>query len=366
MKALLPILYFTFIFSICKAQDLAFESTKNVHPKLTFNGNTFFKSKAKSGPLSSLVTSRPTSDQLFIDFVGKGDIQKSISEGSDLEANTGVGIIFERHRKVESWFQGFELETTINIATTADTIESSFSGTSLQNRRDYGTYVLNPISTKQAFYANALLYFGYPSKALAKAKKAARDELDKEVKEVLEKDKANNASDRELNAAMAAYTAANEDQLSTFGKIASVISGANIRIITSNSVWKFKDTAVHLGVLALRIGVFHEFLPDNIRFNDDGRTEYSLFAGIHYTYRGIFGDLANTNNIGVKNQILGTTQKSYKGLEINFGFRLKNIRAEFQMPFLKGKDAPVDGLTDTQFLFSIKFIGGFGLKLNVD
>jgi hypothetical protein len=39
------------------------------------------------------------------------------------------------------------------------------------------------------------------------------------------------------------------------------------------------------------------------------------------------------------------------------------MRDEFRMPFLIGKEVPVDGLTNTQFLFSIRFIDGLGLKL---
>ena len=43
--------------------------------------------------------SAPTDGKVFIDFVGSGDIQKSISEGKEINANTGMGIIFENYER---------------------------------------------------------------------------------------------------------------------------------------------------------------------------------------------------------------------------------------------------------------------------
>ncbi|MBL7750703.1 MAG: hypothetical protein JNN29_04935 [Chitinophagaceae bacterium] len=265
----------------------------------------------------------PTEKKLFVDFVGSGDIQKSLSEGKDINANTGLGIIFERFNGVidgqdfilDKILQSYEIEATINIATTADTINSAVQNSILQNRRSYGSYVLNPVSAKQSLYINSNFYFGYPSSNPG------------------------------------------------FAKLAHYISGLNFRIISSNSVWQYDTTSTNLGVLALRAGIFHEFFPDNYRLTKEGRSRYSLFLGLNYTFRGIFGDISAAKNDDLRLKILGSSQTKFSGLEANFGFRLNNIRAEFQMPVLSNKAASIEGLTNSQFLFSIRFVGGFALKL---
>ncbi|HWK02581.1 MAG TPA: hypothetical protein VNS58_03065 [Puia sp.] len=66
------------------------------------------------------VTEAPTPDKIYLDFVGTGDIQKAVSGGQQLNANTGAGIIFERHTNddaLKGWFQSLEVEMAINIAT---------------------------------------------------------------------------------------------------------------------------------------------------------------------------------------------------------------------------------------------------------
>lgn len=146
-------------------------------------------------------------------------------------------------------------------------------------------------------------------------------------------------------------------------KWAKWISGVNFRMISSNSTWKYKERTSNLGAIAVRVGIFHEFFPDNYRINKEGRSRYSLFAGANYSYRGIWGDIVSDKNIDLRNDILGSKDKNFHGIEFNFGFKINNIRAEFQMPIFN-KVQSIEGLTDTQFLFSIKFIGGFSLKLD--
>lgn len=263
-----------------------------------------------------------TESKIFIDFVGSGDIQQSVSNGSEYNANTGLGIIFERYNKYgdsnnvknENLLQTLEIEAVFNIASTADTLVSTFyeDTNEVSNRRNFGNYILNPISAKQSLYLNSNIYFGYPE--------------------------------------------------STFGHyISPILSGINIRVIASNNTWQFNDAVYELGVMAFRAGVFHEFLPDNYRLNDDGRSRYSLFLGTNFTYRGIFGDILANKTI--RQEILGNERTDFKALEINFGFRLNNLRVEFQMPMFRDKNN-IEGLTGTQFLFTLKFIGGFGLKID--
>lgn len=258
-----------------------------------------------------------------MDFVGTGDIQKSVSKGDDINANTGIGVIFQRYEGLDKFFQSLELSGSINIASTSDSTVASGDSTNINNRRDYGSYILNPISSKQSIYADANVYFGET------------------------------------------YKAKYDFIPIVFGKI---ISGMNVRLVASNSVWKYNDTTSHLGGLYFRAGLFHEFIPNNYRVvdagsDDDGKSKYSIFIGAHFSHRGIIGDISNSTNEAFRTSVLGSKQRSYNGLELNFGFRLNNIRAEFQVPMLRPTSNSVEGLTDTQFIFSIKFVGGFSLKL---
>lgn len=263
-----------------------------------------------------------TSSKIFIDFVGSGDIQQSVSNGTDYNANTGLGIIFERYNSFgtdisapnENLLQTLEIEAVFNIASTTDTIVASFDDETniMTNGRNFGNYILNPISAKQSLYLNSNVYFGFPN--------------------------------------------------NFFGNyISPVISGLNFRVIASNNTWQLNDEVYELGVMAFRGGIFHEFLPDNYRLNTDGRSRYSLFLGANFTYRGIFGDIVA--NEDVRKAFLGNSRTDFKAIEFNFGFRLNNLRVEFQMPIFKDKNN-IQGLTGTQFLFTLKFIGGFGLKIN--
>src|SRR5690606_29299943 len=92
-----------------------------------------------------------TDKHIFIDFVGSGDIQQSVSNGSEYNANTGLGIIFERYNSFgddisepnENLLQTLEIEAVFNVASTADTLVSSFIGNSnvMNNRRNFGNYL---------------------------------------------------------------------------------------------------------------------------------------------------------------------------------------------------------------------------------
>jgi len=282
--------------------------------------------KSSNVPDIQSIRSKPShQSQIYIDFVGSGDIQKSVSEGKEIKANTGIGIIFERYNDTLKVFQSIEIEGIINIATTSDTIQSIFQNDILMNRRSFGNYVLNPVSAKQSLFINSNIYFGYP---LSKKE-------DKEGKE------------------------------STFAKISKYVSGVNIRVVASNSLWQYNDIPINLGAIAARAGIFHEFIPDNYRLSEkELRSKFSLFLGIGLSVRGIIGDITSSENKTLRESFLGSDQTFFAGPEPFFGFRLNNLRAEFQMPILKKKENSVYGLTNTQFLFSIKFVGGFPLKIS--
>lgn len=272
-------------------------------------------------PRKPAVTSEPTEDKVFLDFVGTGDIQKSISDGSEIQANTSLGALFERYAGPKKFIQSFSLEALINVATTADTIKAKFNNDNeLTNSRNFGTYILNPVSAKQSFFLNWNTHFG--------------TEL----------------SDKKVNS------------------LTKIFSGLNIRIVSSNNVWNYADTAIaNVSALSGRIGLFHEFIPDNYRTetsgDDAGKQKYSITWGLGYSFRGIYGDIKSSGSDNLRKAFLGSSKVKFGGLETNFTIRLKNIRAEFQIPIFSANKS-VPGLTNTQFLFSIKFVGGIPLKID--
>ena len=268
-------------------------------------------------------TSSPNDDdKIFIDFVGTGDLQKSVSSGQEPECKCGKGIIFEQYKGQNHGFQSLEVDLTINVASTADSLVAKVDPNgNVTNIRNFGSFIMNPVSAKQAIYSNVILYFGYPK--------------------------------------------------NTFGDIAKYVSGVNFKFIGSNNVWQINNTNdpnkvinTNLGAFLFSGGIFHEFIPNKYRLDDKYRSKYSLYLGFGFTSRGIVGDFITTNDSSLRKQFLGTTLTQFNGVEFNAGFRLNNIRINFEVPIMYTHgNIDVPGLTGKQFLFSIRFIGGFGLEI---
>lgn len=239
-------------------------------------------------------------------FVGNGDIQKSFSEGKAINANTGLGIIFKR-RWQESLIQDIEFDLNINIASTADSITAQTNNQEITNKRDFGSYLLIPNNSKQSANFDFNVSFG----------------------------------NYENN------------------KWAKFVSGLNFRFNASNSIWVYNNTPINLSAFSTRLGLFHEFMPDLIRHNET--TSYSIKFGAAYSFRGLYGDLSSKQNETLRNKFLSTNNTRFNGLELFLGFRLKNLSAEIQIPILRNGISEVAGLTNTQFVTSIRFVGGFSL-----
>jgi len=338
MKKILLIQGMCFFYGVSFGQEIYKASVNNSETSKFLKSNTEILIPVSRQEIT--LNSAPTNDDVYIDFVGTGDIQKALNNGDNFNANTGLGVIFERYAGIRKVAQSFELEGTINIASTADTLGGKFSTLNksrITNSRDFGTYILNPISSKQALYINSNLYFGYPHKD--------KSEEEEDDLEAVAKEK---------------WT-----EKSHFSKFSTIVSGINVRVIASNSVWKYSaDSIRNISALLFRAGVFHEFVPDNFRLTDEHRSKYSITVGCNYSLRRVLGDISAPSNDGIRNRILGTEQRAYQGIEANFGLRLYNLRAEFQMPVLTAKGSEVAGLTNTPFIFSVRFVGGFALKIS--
>lgn len=256
-------------------------------------------------------------NEFFIDFVGTANLQGSIAEANqEVQGSAGLGVIYERFLgdRNNPLINSYDIESYINVASSVDELTAILNtdDNTVNNQRLFGSYVLNPISSKQSVFINSNIYF-------------------------------------------------NPDKHNIF----KPISGITARFIASNALWKLDDEVQkNLGALSFRIGIFHEFLPDN-KIRVDNRRKYSVYFGINYSGRIIVGDLSSDTNASTRQMFLGTEDKNFSGTEFTFGFRLNNILAEFSMPSVGGnRRSDIEGLTDTQFLFTIRFVGGFSLNLD--
>ncbi len=245
-----------------------------------------------------------------ISIVGNGDLQDLTSQ-NDFSANTGVGIVLNR-----IWTSGafrevyFDFYT--NIASTVDTLTAAVDTLGIVlNRRDFGSYILLPLSAKQAFNLNFTTYL---SPALYK----------------------------------------NPNFF-----LASNPNGFNVRINASNSAWQYNSQKVNVSAFYGRLGYFIDILPEPLRLND----KYACTMGLNYTIRVIGGDISLDRYDSLRMDILGNEVIQYGGFEANISLKLNNVIIEAQLPFLFAETSQeVEGLTNLRLLTSIRFIGGVPVK----
>lgn len=269
-------------------------------------------------------------NQFHIDFVGTANLQQNISNAKEeVQGSAGLGVIFERYfldkdqtKDRKRIFESLDIEAFINVASSLDTLVADVSNSEVTNQRTFGTYILNPVSPKQSVFFNANVFF-------------------------------------------------NTDFQEENWWLTSLISGANVRFNASNILWSLNDQGnrndLFGGAISYRIGVFHEFIPNNKIRNEKNQRKYSVRVGLAYSARHLAGDISSGKNRELRSRFLGTTDQDFSGIEPFFGFRLNNIIAEFTVPTIGGRNkSDIEGLTDTQFLFSVRFVGGFSLKLEND
>lgn len=265
-----------------------------------------------------------------IRFVGSGNIQLAMETGEDLAASTGLGAIFWRIWPNEKYghvknndilenMSGLELqlEVKINVASTADTISALYNiNNSIVNRRSFGNYILAPLSSGQATTINSLWYLKPKSY-----------------------NKNSGVTKRKLF-------------------FIPFIDGIELSAAATNQVWTNNSISSNVSILAWRSGIFHEFLSDPIR----RMKGYSIRFGASYTGRSIQGDVGREETF--RFNLLGNEAKTYHGMDFTLSLRLQNIRAEATLPVMHiGSKMPVSGLSGSQFVTSISFVGGFPLAL---
>ncbi|MFH0759856.1 MAG: hypothetical protein V2B15_21390 [Bacteroidota bacterium] len=255
------------------------------------------------------------SDSTIVEFVGNTEIQKVITEGSDVPANAGIGVRFTKIYGSSTRLLKIgrlESDISISIASNVDTIKAIINDVDkITNVSDFGNSILLPISSGQS------VSMGF------------RAFIDEDIDLVL---------------------------LKNFG-----IQGG---IAASNRIWSLENSSHSIATLAFTIGVFSEFIP-RANMND-----FSISLGLDFSARRILGDIGHPNSKSYRNDIIGTEKTYFPGFEPNITIRLKDIKAIASFPVLyvpknKGEVRPeVPGLTGGQFVTMIKFTGGFPIKIS--
>lgn len=255
--------------------------------------------------------------------VGSGELQKTINQGDKLPASTGIGVFYER-KTINNPILKFELEAIINVASNADTIFTIYKNDFVNNKRDFGSYLMSPTMSKQSTYIH---YRSYRNELLTK---------------------------RYLQEQRRPY-----------------ICGWDARMALSSRV--FYDTKdgnnYHASSLYLLIGPFYEFIPQNSQkgSSKDPIDNISITFGISGSFRMLIGDIIQKDNQDFQKKIFNNNKNLVLlGAEPNFQIKLENIVFEATLPVLfnvSNKGTSIPGLSGIQFLTSIRFIGGFPLKV---
>jgi hypothetical protein len=279
-----------------------------------------------------------------LEFVGNANIQKSLTNGDEIPANTGIGVIYREnlHERFKA-LHSIEIELSINIASTVDTLETVYdTSNNVTNKSAFGNSILLPSNSGQAFGFRIIGYLTQKTDSYVAAAAPA----------------AGGAPAVPAAAAPAAKPwLRDQSPLPLYG----FISGFNINFNGSNRNWYDSDSDRSLKVsnLSMYAGLFHEFVKRDPKI----REKYSITLGAGITGKLIGGDIAQEENSELRKTFLGSTRTSFLGFETNLGLRLKNIKAEVHIPFFRNKDK-IPGLSGVQPTTFIGFVGGFSLDLN--
>jgi hypothetical protein len=268
-----------------------------------------------------------------ISFVGQGDLQQSLNSGQKIAANTGIGVIFRQSSNTHfGILHDIEVELSLNIASTVDTIKSINQGSlnssvqTVTNKQDFGNSVLLPLNSGQALSFN---FKGYFTRRGGETGNFRRNESPK--------------------------------------PLGGVLSGFNISLNGSNRNWQYVDTIaatkptlVKASLLSLYIGPFYEFYAPSS--GTDYNRDISITLGAGYSGRWILGDVQQGSQADFRTKMLGTTKNSFNGGEVIIALRFYGIKAEAHLPFFSNKTS-VPGLTGSHLTTFIGFTGGFPIAL---
>lgn len=248
-------------------------------------------------------------EQFTITFYGDGNLQQTVQSGEDLAASTGVGVYVKKYfrnsykQKFGLWYMA-ELMAQINVASSVDTLtaEQDSAQTVVRNVSTFGNSMLTPLNSGQAVDLRLRLY-----------------------------------------------------NLKTYG---GFLSGVELHYIGSNRNWKLNaDTVAQINTNMARVLLFHDVVPIA------NRDSYSVMIKAGYAANWIRGDLGSHVNDELRKKYIGTDRRTFHGIELGLGFKLKNILADFAYTIFPETNG-VEGLSGSRLVTTIKFVGGFNIKID--
>jgi hypothetical protein len=264
---------------------------------------------------------RPNKDTTFLDFVGAGNIQRSLDNGEGIPASTGLGVVLDEYH-IDHQIFGSSVDRVffsgqINVATTDDTLSVLYKddGT-LTEPSLLGEAIMTPLVGRRAVDLNLIIYFA--------------DTIERKRK------------DGTVVMKPRSFT--------------TLLSGVQVKYTGSNRIISDTTGNIKSTMNALRFRLFHDLIGEKYR------TDYSVMIGGGFAYNSIRGDIAQQANEEYRKKLLGTTEVKFGGLEVFAQFRLKNIRAEFSYTWLDNS-GQVPGLSGGRMVTTIAFVGGFPVRL---
>jgi len=263
-----------------------------------------------------LLGQAPGKDTTYLDFVGAGNVQRSLDNGEGLPASTGLGVVLEEyHRKNRIFFGTVDrvrFSGQINVANSDDSLLIAYGAGGPENPSQVGEAIMTPLVGRRAVNLDLMIFF---TDTVRCAKKG------------------------------------------TTWKWPSLITGIQIKYTGSNRLLVDTAGSVKSTINALRFRVFHDILGRD--YNHD----YNVLIGAGWGFNSLRGDIAQVGNEALRENLLGTKNLFYGGIEVFALFRIKNISAEFSYTWLDNKGS-VPGLSGSRMVTTISFVGGFPVQLN--
>lgn len=249
----------------------------------------------------------PDRDTTFLDFVGTGNVQRSLDNGEGLPASTGLGVMLDEYHIDKSIFWGtvyrVRFSGQINVANTEDTLAIEYKPDgALKEPSAIGEAIMTPLVGRRAADLDLMLFFDSAT-------------------------------------------------------VGSFLSGMHVKYTGSNRLLSDTATTVKATMNAIRLRLFHDIVGR--KYNKD----FNVLIGAGWAYNSIRGDVGLAANESFRGRLLGTKRKAFNGLEIFAQFRIKNIKAEFSYTWLDpGGNIP--GISGGRMITTVSFVGGFPVKLN--
>ncbi len=378
-----------------------------------FASCTFLYPQMTKGEVDSLVNIRIDSllnkekGIKYFEFVGGGDLNGISSEDQSLQAGNisfGIHMLREFEPGTTTFLQDLEVDFAMNVASSLDSI----NGAGLRDPI-FGSYILQPLNSEfsarldlTSLFRNQVNRGGKVSRAAA-AKEKGMLEILNEPKEdrdstiILDNEilvglglqretKLSELSEIELEL----YKLELEKQIYSLTHSARtdfqrneadkrytlfnrLIEGAYLNLYADKTLWTVPNTSAQTAfTYQANFGFFHELLPNVTARNE----RISIRLGLGYSYRAVTGDISqpiitedridiaesertNLERIGNLTNFIGGDRKRFHGIDASLIFVLDRLKVEAKLPFIfANRNRQIPGLTNSQFVWSIRFVGG--------